>query len=99
MAKRYSALSVRGKRQKKSGQHIPDSRVDFSDIPELSDEQLKSMRKPGRPLIGSAPRKMIAVRIDPEVLAQLKQEARRTGVPYQSLINEILARHVRKKVA
>ncbi|HAR42797.1 MAG TPA: hypothetical protein DCS07_09255 [Bdellovibrionales bacterium] len=96
MAKKRSALSAHGKPQAKSAKHIRDSKIDFSDIPELSDEQLKSMRRIGRPLLGAAPRKMIAVRLDTEVLESLKSEARRSRKPYQSLINEILAKHVKK---
>src|SRR4051812_32361800 len=99
MAKKSSASSARDQRVKKSAKHTPDRKIDFSDIPELSDEQLASMKKLGRPLLGSAPRKQIAVRIDPVVLARLREEAKRKGTKYQSLINEILAKHVGKKAA
>jgi uncharacterized protein (DUF4415 family) len=99
MAKRSSGSSVRGKRARKSATPIPDHDIDFSDIPELSDRQLKSMRRVGRPVLGKSPRKAIAIRLDPEVLDWLKAEAARTGKRYQSLINEILAKHTRKKSA
>jgi predicted DNA binding CopG/RHH family protein len=36
---------------------------------------------------------------DAGVLDRFRKEARRRGVGYQSLINEVLARHVRKDVA
>jgi uncharacterized protein (DUF4415 family) len=36
----------------------------------------------------------ITIRIDTEVLAALKAESARTGTGYETLINEVLARHV-----
>ena len=71
-------------------------RIDFSDIPELLEEQLESMRRVGRPPLGSAARKAISLRVDPQVLARLKAKAAKRGVPYQSLINDILARAMRR---
>lgn len=53
------------------------------------------MRRVGRPPLGDAPRQLIAIRIDPDVLEQLRKEARRRQVGYQTLINEVLAQHVR----
>ena len=57
------------------------------------------MRRVGRPPIGDAPRQLIAIRLDPAVLEEFRKAARRRGVGYQTLINEVLARHVRKDVA
>ena len=74
-------------------------KIDFSDIPESSPEQLKAMRRVGRPPLGEEPRQLIAIRVDPGVLEQLRKEARRRGVGYQTLINDVLARHARKDVA
>lgn len=71
-------------------------RIDFSDIAELSDEQLRRMKRVGRPTIGRAPRKAVSLRVDPDVLQRLKATAAKRGVPYQSLINDILARAVRR---
>jgi uncharacterized protein (DUF4415 family) len=73
--------------------------VDFSDIPDSSAEQLKAMRRVGRPSLGDEPRQLIAIRLDAGVLDQFRKEARRRRVGYQTLINEVLARHVRKDVA
>jgi uncharacterized protein (DUF4415 family) len=67
-------------------------KIDFSDIPELSDEQLASMRRVGRPPLGRAARTPISIRVDSEVLSRPKATAAKRGVPYQSLINDILAR-------
>ena len=74
-------------------------RIDFSDIPESSSEQLKAMRRVGRPPLGDEPRQLIAIRVDPSVLDLFRKEARRRRVGYQTLINEVLAAHVRKDVA
>lgn len=81
--------SVRGKRVVRSGRHIPDSEIDFSDIPELSDEQLKRMRRIGRPATGMA-KQLIAIRLSPRLLAALRQMAAKRGKPYQTLIHELL---------
>jgi uncharacterized DUF497 family protein len=70
------------------------TRIDFSDIPEASSAQLGVMRRVGRPPLGSAARRLIAIRIDPLVLAAVRREAKRRALGYQSLINQILARHV-----
>lgn len=71
-------------------------RIDFSDVPELSDTQLRRMKRVGRPTIGLAPRKAVSLRLDQDVLARLKATATKRGIPYQSLINDILARAVRR---
>ena len=64
-------------------------------IPELSSEQLKKTRRVGRPPLGRAPRELIAIRIDPDVLRALRTEATQTGIGYQTLIHRLLAEHVR----
>jgi len=74
-------------------------KIDYADIPESSPKQLKAMRRVGRPPLGDEPRQLIAIRVDPGVLDQFRREARRRRVGYQTLINEVLARHVRKDVA
>ena len=74
-------------------------KIDFSDIPDSSPEQLKAMRRVGRPPLGDEPRQLIAIRVDPGVLDQFRKEARRRRVGYQTLINEVLAQHVGKDVA
>lgn len=96
MKKKYSAPSVRGIRAKWNEKTIPDHEIDFSDIPEHSTEQLKKMKRVGRPLLGLEPRKLIAVRLDPIVLNQIKKTAKKKDQPYQTLINEILAMYVKK---
>jgi uncharacterized protein (DUF4415 family) len=97
MAKR-SVSSARGGRAAASGRRTT-RRIDFSDLPESSPEQLKALRRVGRPPVGDEPRQLIAIRVDPAVLDRFRREARRRGIGYQTLINEVLARHVRKDVA
>jgi uncharacterized protein (DUF4415 family) len=52
------------------------------------------MRRVGRPPLGAAARRLIAIRIDPQVLDAVRREAKRRGLGYQSLINNLLAKHV-----
>jgi hypothetical protein len=47
------------------------------------------MRRVGRPPLGTAARQLIAIRIDPQVLVALQREAKRRGLGYQSLINQL----------
>ena len=70
--------------------------IDFSDIPEASPAQLQVMRRVGRFPLGAAARRLIAIRIDPQVLDAVRREARRRGLGYQSLINDLLAKHVER---
>ena len=70
--------------------------IDFSDIPEASPAQLRVMRRVGRPPLGAAARRLIAIRIDPQVLDAVRREAKRRGLGYQSLINDLLAKHVER---
>jgi uncharacterized protein (DUF4415 family) len=97
MPKRF-ASSARGARAGASARRTT-RRIDFSDLPESSPEQLRAMRRVGRPPLGKEPRQLIAIRLDPAVLERFRQEARRRGVGYQTLINAVLAKYVRKNVA
>ena len=73
--------------------------IDFSDIPEASGQQLRVMRRVGRPPLGDRARQLIAIRLDPKVLRELRREAARRNVGYQTLVNRVLAAYVRKHVA
>ena len=97
MAKR-SVSSARGGRAVGSARRI-SRKIDFSDIPDSSPEQLRVMRRVGRPPIGDEPRQLVAIRLDVGVLDRFRKEAKRRGVGYQTLINEVLAKHVRRDVA
>src|SRR2546428_13960885 len=89
--RRSSASSARGKPARKRGLSTARARrVDFSGIPEATDEQLRVMRRVGRPPIGTAPRQLIAIRLDPRVLQRLKREARQRQGGYPTLLNRDL---------
>jgi uncharacterized protein (DUF4415 family) len=93
--KKRSGLSASAKRAAKSVKHMPDSKIDFSDIPESTDEELKRARRVGRPATGNA-KQLIAIRIDPSVLAKLREMAEAQDKPYQTLIHELLERATKK---
>lgn len=49
-------------------------------------------RKPSK--VDPEPKVMISLRLDGHVISLLKDEADRSGVPYQTLINSIIHRYV-----
>ena len=99
MSKR-SVSSAPGVRAAKSARRTAAPRtIDFSDIPEASDQQLRGMQRIGRPPLGARRRRLIAIRLDPEVLKRFRTEARRRNVGYQTLIHRVLAEYVRNDVA
>jgi uncharacterized protein (DUF4415 family) len=94
--KKSRGSSVRVARVGKKEKSMKSKKIDFSDIPELSDKQLSRLRRVGRPTVGDEPRKLIAIRLDAKVLSWLRETAEKKGRPYQSLVNEILAEKMRK---
>ena len=82
------------KSEKPTKKELSDADIDYSDIPALSDEQLAKFKRRGRPVLGDSPRRAISIRIEEKVLQRLKNKAKKTGVAYQSLINEILKKAV-----
>lgn len=68
---------------------MPDSQIDFSDIPESGDEELRSARRVGRPSSGKA-KQLIAIRLSPKLLSRLRMMAAKQKKPYQTLIHELL---------
>jgi uncharacterized protein (DUF4415 family) len=68
---------------------MPHGRIDFSGIPESTDAELKRARRIGRPPTGH-PRELIAIRISPRLLADIRPRAAQRSMPYQTLIHEIL---------
>jgi uncharacterized protein (DUF4415 family) len=54
------------------------------------------MRRVGRPPLGDEPRQLIAIRLDSKVLRWLRAVAAKRQVPYQSLINDMLASEMKK---
>ena len=89
MRRKQSGSSARDRRAARSPKHIPDSQIDCSDIPEATEAQLRRMRRVGRPSIGMA-KQLIAIRLAPRLLAQLRKMAAKQGKPYQTLIHELL---------
>jgi hypothetical protein len=94
MRQKQSASSRRVRRIDESAPQPPDSEIDFSDLPELTDEQLSRMRRVGRPPVGDAAKKSIAIRINPNLLADLRLMAALKSIPYQTLIHDILEKSV-----
>lgn len=89
MRKKRSASLARDKRVGTNVTHMPDSAIDFSDIPEATDKELKRMRRVGRPASGMA-KQLIAIRLSPRLLDMLRRMAAKQGKPYQTLIHELL---------
>ena len=89
MTKKRFASSARARPAKKNAKPIPDSRLDFSDAPESTNEELRRAHRVGRPKTGEA-KQLIAIRIHPRVLAQIRRLAEKQSKPYQTLIHEIL---------
>lgn len=95
-----SASSARDGRAGRKGRRTRTRRkIDFSDLPEASVDQLSAMRRVGRPPLGDRARQLIAIRLDPAVLARFRKEAKRRSVGYQTLINRVLADYIRRYVA
>jgi len=102
MAAKSSASSARAARAVKSAKHIPDSEINFSDIPESTPEELRRARRSrarrvGRPVTGNA-KQLIAIRISPRLLHKLRRMAAKQSMPYQTLIHELLERAANPKV-
>jgi predicted DNA binding CopG/RHH family protein len=74
---------------------MPDNQIDFSDVPESTDEELKGARRVGRPSSGNA-KQLIAIRIDPKLLSALRKLATKQDKPYQTLIHELLEKAAKK---
>lgn len=74
MRKKPSRSSAQGARAGRRGSRTRRRRINFSDIPEMSDTQLRAMRRVGRPTLGEVARQLIAIRIDPQVLEDLRNE-------------------------
>lgn len=95
MKKKRSESSAQGRPVAKSVKPMPDSQIDFSDIPEATDAELKHMRRVGRPASGVA-KQLIAIRLSPKLLSQIRKMAAKQGKPYQSLIHELLEKAAAK---
>ncbi len=90
--------SAPAKRAAKNARHTLSSRIDFSDIPDSTDAELRRARRVGRPKTGNA-KQLIAIRIAPRLLTQLRRLAAKQSKPYQTLIHEMLEHAATKQVA
>jgi uncharacterized protein (DUF4415 family) len=95
MARNSFASSAHAKRRTKSAEPIPDSKLDLSDIPESTAAELCRSRRVGRLASGNA-KQLIAIRIAPNLLRQLRRMAAKQSKPYQTLIHELLEKSARK---
>ena len=71
---------------------MPDEEIDFSDIPEITDEQW-ARRGPGhyRPI-----KQPVTIRLDADVLGWFKERA--GDGPYQTEINRVLRQHMARQL-
>jgi len=95
MAGKRFASSARAAQAAKNAKPMPDHKINFSDIPESTDAELRRARRVGRPKSGHA-KQLIAIRISPSLLAQLRRLAAKQSKPYQTLIHELLERAAKK---
>jgi uncharacterized protein (DUF4415 family) len=77
-------MSISVKRLKEL-QNIPDSTIDTSDIPELSDDFWENAK-----MVKPITKKAISIRVDDDVLDWFKRQ----GKSYQSLMNTVLRSYV-----
>jgi len=95
MAKKQFVSSRRAEQARKNAKPMRNERIDFSELPESTDEELGRARRVGRPKTGNA-KQLIAIRISPRLLAQLRHLATKQEKPYQTLIHELLEKAARK---
>ena len=95
MAKKRAELSAPAKRRGENAKHIPEREIDFSDVPELTEEELTKGRRVGRPKSDHA-KQLIAFRIDPRLLTKLRKLASKKRKPYQTLLHELLEEAIKE---
>ena len=98
MAKKRYESSVRGKPRGKRGGRTVKEEIDFTDIPELTTEELRRAKRVGRPPTGKAKR-LIALRIAPDLLLAIRKLADEDGTPYQTWMHQTLEKAVKRRAA
>lgn len=83
-----------GKKSFGKEKHISDRKIDFSDIPESTNQELARARRVGRPKAAST-KQLISLRVDPVLLAAVKKKAAKAKKPYQTFIQDVLKKAVR----
>jgi len=107
MKKRKSVLSASDKYIVKSAKNIPDSKIDFSDIPEMTLEEIKRGRRVSNPMSGkdllsnedfskTSIKEKVSIWIDENVLNAFKERAKQNKSDYQDLINQTLKDAIKK---
>jgi predicted DNA binding CopG/RHH family protein len=74
---------------------MPYRAIDFSDIPESTDRELRKARRVGRPRIQDL-KVPIAIRIRSSLLLKLQRAAKDKGKAYQTFIHEILEQRMKR---
>ena len=71
---------------------LADGDIDFSDAPELTDEQLAQMRPSVElfPALAQAGKQRITIQLDQEIVRYFEQSAEDAKTNYQTLINAAL---------
>lgn len=90
--KRFNPEEKITEEQKKMIRDMDDREIDFSDIPELTDEQLKQFKRVNKPLT-----RKVTINLNENVIVYFKEQANATGIPYQTLINLYLTDCANKK--
>jgi uncharacterized protein (DUF4415 family) len=69
-----------------------DHEIDFSEIPELTAEQLQAMQPTAEliPALKKQPKEYVTIPVDAAVIDFFKQKASTDDIPYQTLINAVL---------
>ena len=89
MARKRYASSARGRRAARNAKPTPDHKLDFSDIPESTDQELARARSVGRSGSDRAPY-LMAVRLTPRLLNSLRKLAAKRHQPCDALIPDLL---------
>ena len=103
MAKKKSGSSALVRQVAKNSKVTPDSEIDFSDIPEWTKIEIEAAvqdrrkRLAGRPPSGLPWKKLVSIRLDPELLEEIRKVAAKSDMPYQTWIHQALEKAVRRK--
>jgi len=94
MARRQFESSAPDRQAGRNEKPMPDCALDFSDIPESTDKELRKARRVGRPRSADL-KVLIAIRIRSSLLVKLQRAAKDNGMPYQTFIHEILEQRMK----
>ena len=95
MDRKRSGSSAHGKPVAGNGGPIPDRELDFSDIPDSTEAELRRARRLGQSRQKNA-KQLILIRIDPKLLTLIRKLASQQGQSYQAMIHALLERATKK---